>query len=422
MKQKEQYQLTKLACYISSVSMAVVSTLSPLLFVTFRELYQVSYTKLGLLVVVNFFTQMLIDLVFTFFSKHFNIHKTVRITPALTFIGLLIYGVLPPLFSGNAYLWIAIGTMLFSVAAGLNEVLLSPVIAAIPSDNPEREMSKLHSMYAWGVVAVVLISTLFLKVFGTERWYLLAVLWAVVPLVAYFLFQASPLPVMEMGQEEKKGSTGLNLGILLCTACIFFGGAAECTMTQWASDFIESALGIPKVWGDVLGVAVFAALLGLGRSLYARYGKRILNVMLLGMFGAFVCYVGSCLSIQPVQGMIFCVATGIFVSMLWPGTIICVGENFAEAGVAVYALMAAGGDLGASVGPQLVGILSDKISASGVAVRLAGEIGITAEQVGIRAGLLVSAIFPLLGMVSIVALKNYLKSKETKKVKYIQGE
>ena len=51
---------------------------------------------------------------------------------------------------------------LISVAAGLCEVLLSPLVAALPSDNPERDMSKLHSVYAWGVVAVIILSTLFL--------------------------------------------------------------------------------------------------------------------------------------------------------------------------------------------------------------------------------------------------------------------
>ncbi len=408
---KGNYSITKLSCYISSVSMAVVSTLSPLLFVTFRELYGVSYTKLGLLVVANFFTQMLIDLAFTFFTKFFNIHKTVRMTPLFTLIGLVIYGALPPLFPQNAYLWLALGTTLFSVAAGLNEVLLSPVIAAIPSENPEREMSVLHSMYAWGVVAVVLISTVALNLLGQTRWYLLAFFWGLIPLVAFILFRISPLPEMEIGGNESKSSSKMNKGIILCAICIFFGGATECTMNQWASDFMESALEIPKMWGDILGVAVFAALLGLGRSLYAKYGKKILRVMFWGMLGALICYMGAGLSMNPVLGLIFCVITGICVAMLWPGTLICVGENFADAGVAVYALMAAGGDLGASLGSQLVGLLSDKIGATNFAITTGQQLSMTAEQVGMRSAVMIAAIFPLLGLVFVISLMRYFRKK-----------
>ncbi len=157
----EKYKLTKKACYLTGITMAISSNLSPLLFLTFRDMYGLSYTLLGLLVVINFFTQLAIDLIFTFLTKYFNIHKTVKLTPFIVFVGLILYAILPMLFPDTAFLWIVLGTVIFSVASGLSEVLISPVIAAIPSKNPEREMSKLHSMYAWGVVGVVIVSTLF---------------------------------------------------------------------------------------------------------------------------------------------------------------------------------------------------------------------------------------------------------------------
>ena len=167
--QMEKYKLTKNACYLTGITMAISSNLSPLLFLTFREMYNLSYTLLGFLVVINFFTQLLIDLVFTVFTKYFNIHKAVRITPFIVFAGLVLYAILPRLFPDMAFLWIVTGTVIFSVASGLSEVLISPVIAAIPSENPEGEMSKLHSMYAWGVVGVVILSTLFLTFFGSAN-------------------------------------------------------------------------------------------------------------------------------------------------------------------------------------------------------------------------------------------------------------
>ena len=96
MNSEINYAPTKRACYLGSANMALVSVLSPLLFVTFREMYGISYTLLGLLVVANFITQLSVDLIFTFFTKYFNIHKTIRFTPVITFIGLMIYCISGP--------------------------------------------------------------------------------------------------------------------------------------------------------------------------------------------------------------------------------------------------------------------------------------------------------------------------------------
>jgi len=407
------YKLTKNACYLTGITMSIAANLSPLLFLTFKDMYNLSFTLLGFLVVINYFTQLLIDLIFTFFTKYFNIHKAVRGTPLMVFIGLILYAVLPKIFPQTAFLWIVIGTIIFSVASGLGEVLMSPVIAAIPSKNPEREMSKLHSMYAWGVVVVVIVSTLFLAVFGGRNWMYLALLWSIVPFVTFLMFLKAKLPKMDNFEGEKKQTKIFNKGILLCTLCIFFGGAAECTMSQWASGFIENAIGVPKVYGDVIGVALFAALLGTGRTLYSKYGKKIINVLLSGMIGASVCYFAASLSLSPVVGIIACALTGIFTSMLWPGTLIYVEEKFENVGVAIYALMAAGGDMGASAAPQLMGIVSDKFALTDVALKISAMFNISAEQVSMRAGLAVAGLFPVAGVICILCMKKYLKNRNS---------
>ena len=182
------YKRLKYACYTTNVSMSVVGNLSPILFLTFHNLYGISYSLLGLLVLINFITQLMIDLVFSFFSHKFNIPLVVKITPLLTFIGLFLYAVFPFAFPQYAYIGLVIGTFVFSASGGLAEVLISPVIAAIPSDDPDREMSKLHSVYAWGVVPVILISTLFLSLFGSENWQWLAIFFMLVPLTSFILF------------------------------------------------------------------------------------------------------------------------------------------------------------------------------------------------------------------------------------------
>lgn len=405
----DKYKTTKTACYLTSITMSITANLSPLLFLTFKDMYNLSFTLLGFLVVINFSTQLLVDLVFTFFTKHFNIHKSVRLTPFIAFVGLIIYAVLPSMFPQFAFLWILIGTVIFSVGSGLSEVLTSPVIVAIPSENAEREMSKLHSMYAWGVVAVVILSTLFLACFGSAKWMRLALVWSVIPLVAFVLLLKAPLPPLNNFGNATKSVKIFDKGIGLCVLCIFLGGAAECTMSQWGSGFIEKAIGVPKVYGDVMGVALFAALLGAGRTLYSKFGKNVANVLLYGMMGASVCYVVAGLSLSPVVGIVACALTGVFTSMLWPGTLIYMEEKFENVGVSAYALMAAGGDLGASVAPQLLGIISDKFNLTEFALEISRKLNVSTEQISMRAGLLVAGLFPVMGVLCMIYMKKYFK-------------
>ncbi len=406
----KNYKRTKLSCYYSYLSMASIFSLPPLLFNTFHEMYGVSYTLLGTLVAVNFCTQLIIDLIFTFFTRYFNIKKTVTIMPLITSAGMLIYALVPWLFPQYAYIGLVIGTFVFSISAGLSEVLLSPVVAAIPSENPDRDMSLLHSLYAYGVVSVVIISTIFLKAFGTNNWMYLTLFWAFLPLIAFFSFSISPMPDVNMdGSENGKNASKKTVIMTLCVLCIFFGSAAENSMTNWVSTYIESALHLPKIIGDILGMALFAIALGLTRTWYAKRGKNIYKVLCFGMSGAVICYLVAGLSPVPVLSLIACIVTGICTSMLWPGSLILMEEKLPHIGVAAYALMAAGGDFGASIAPQLLGFVVDKVTVSKFAINLSSTISISPEQIGMKTAMLVASVFPAIGVVILIIIKKKLK-------------
>lgn len=282
---------------------------------------------------------------------------------------------------------LVIGTVIFALSGGLAEVLISPVIDAIPSQNPEREMSKLHSVYAWGVVGVVLVSTLFLMLFGKENWQILVLLWMLVPVISSILFFFSPVPALKTPQRASR-VVGLikDKRFLLCFFCIFLGGASECTMSQWSSSYLEYALNIPKVWGDILGVALFALMLGLGRSLYAKAGKNVYRALLLSSIGATACYLTAAVVSQPVVGLAACAMTGFCTAILWPGSLIVAADQFPASGVAVFALMAAGGDMGAAVGTQFVGNISDLVAQNQYLTALADSWNMTADRLGMRLG------------------------------------
>lgn len=409
------FKTTKLACYTAYFTMSSIFCVPPILFVTFRELYGISYTLLGTLVLVNFFTQLGVDLLFTAFSKHFNAKIMVRIMPIATALGLITYALIPTFFPNIAYIGLLIGTVIFSISAGLSEVLLSPVIAAIPSDNPQRDMSLLHSLYAFGTFTMIILSTAFLKIFGANNWMYLIIFLALLPLVAAVMFMLSPMPSLN-NDAEKSNSYGDTkrraIGLALCVACIFFGSCSENAMSNWISTYMENALGISKVIGDVLGAAMFAILLGIARISYAKFGKNIIRTLLISMICAAICYITAGLSQSVVIAFIACIMTGLCTSMLWPGTLIMMEENIPNAGVAAFALMASGGDFGASLSPQLIGIVVDKVSATSFAVDLGSRLNITAEQVGLKVGMLVTAIFPILGIIVVLVIKRFFKKSK----------
>ncbi|MBQ6824866.1 MAG: MFS transporter [Clostridia bacterium] len=391
-----KYNRLKYACYTSNMTMSVVGNFSPLLFLTFHELYDISYSLLGTLVLINFCTQLTVDLIFSFFSHKFNIPRVVKTMPCLAVVGLLLFAVWPFLFPQAVYVGLAIGTVIFSASAGLGEVLISPVIAAIPSKDPDREMSKLHSIYAWGVVAVVIVSTLFLLIFGAKNWQWLALIFTLVPITSAVLFSTVKIPQMETPEKTSGVVPFLkNSGFWLSVVAIFLGGASEVTMAQWCSGYLEQALGIPKVWGDLFGVACFSVMLGLGRSLYAKFGKNITKVLFWCAVGSTACYLTAALSNLAVVGLIACAFTGFTTSMMWPGNLIVAERRFPHGGVFLFAMMAAGGDLGASVAPQMVGVITDFAIANPTLLSLAEKLSLAPEQLGMKLGMLLGMLFPL---------------------------
>lgn len=407
------YQRTKLVCYYTYLAMSSVFSLPPLLFATFKELYGISYTLLGTLVLVNFCTQLGIDLIFSFFSKRFNIHRTLRLMPLLTALGLCVYALVPMLVPQYTYAGLLVGTFIFSIAAGLCEVLVSPTISALPSKTPDKDLSTLHSLYGYGFVTVVLVSTLVLQFFGNGVWMYLVFFWALLPVIASILLMTSSLPNMDADQENVKAArdSQRTKGLLLCMACIFLGACAENTMSNWISVYAETVLNIPKVWGDIFGMSLFAILLALTRTAYARHGRNIHKTLLVSMAGAAVCYLVIAFSPSAVVSLLACVATGICTSMLWPGTLILMEEKIPTVGVAAYALMAAGGDFGASFAPQALGILVDSIALAPWAQSLGSAVALSPEQVGFKLGMLAAAVFPIAGYLLLLYMKKFFRRR-----------
>lgn len=411
--EKPNYNITKYACFTTCASTAISVTLSPMLFTTFHRDFGISYTLLGFLVVLNYAAQLTLDLIYSFFSGKLNLKLSAKLTPALISLGLLFYALAPYLFPAHPYIGLAAGTVVFSAGSGLSEVLLNPIITSLPSDDPEKLLSRLHTCYAWGLISVVGFSAAFIYIFGGENWQTLALILALLPCTAFLLMLFAPFPEVHT-QENITASGGIlrNRTAILFIICIFFAGASELTMCQWCSGYLETVFGIDKLLCDLLGLALFGVTLGIGRTLYTRFGKKIDNTLIFGSIGATFCYLIAAVSPSPVVGLISCALTGFFVSMLWPGSLIAVTERIPDGGVSLFALMAVGGDLGATFYPQLVGAITDSIMANRRIVELGADIGLNAEQVGMKAGMIFATLAPLAGTILFsVVLKKKTNDK-----------
>lgn len=416
-KNPVSYRSTIIACYLGNTSMAVVVNLLPVLFIPLREQFGFTYAQLGFLVLINFVTQVSFDIIFSFFVDKYGFRRFVVSAPVLMIIGFCIF-VSAPELTANPLPLFALGTVLYSGSCGLLELLLSPIVNAIPTDEKSAAMSVLHAFYCWGQILVVLLTTLYLSVFGKQAWQGIMLLWLLVPLVDFFLFLKVPL-APPVPAEQRQGPRALaDKRLLVLFVCaILFGGASELGMSQWASAFAEKALGVDKMLGDISGMCLFALCMGIVRALHGKPGSflqkaDLQKLLLYGFALAAACYLVASLSQNSVIGLIACALTGVAVALLWPGTLSAAAERFPLAGAWMFAILAAGGDIGGAISPWLVGKLADSAQSFAPVREYALANQLSAEQIGLKFGLFLGTLFPLFGFITILFIRK--RTRQTK--------
>ena len=402
------YKTTIKACYLGFLVQATVINLTPVLFIPLREQFSLSFGQLGLLVLINFITQVIVDILFSHTVDRHGYRPFLTVAHIFVAAGFVFFA-LSPVFLKNPYAGFIAGTLLFSSGGGLLELLLSPTVNAIPSESKSASMSLVHSFYAWGQMGVIIITTLFLFIFGRQSWPLIMILWALPPVINAVLFSKVPFGP-SVSEEHREGILKhvRNRFFIAAVFAIAFGGASELVISQWSSAFMEKVMYIPKALGDISGMAMFALMLGMGRLLHGKYGKHIslYKLMITGTAAAFLCYLIVALSPYDVLSLIACAVSGFAVSLLWPGILVLSAERFPLAGTWLFAFLAAGGDIGASIGPWAMGVIADNAVKVSFIADIANKLGLNAEQAGMRTGLLFSALFPLGVMICLLYMKS----------------
>ena len=358
---KYSYDCTMRACFTGYIVQAIVNNFVPLLFLTFQRTYHIPLQQITLLVTFNFGIQLLTDLLSVAFVDRMGYQASMVLAHILSALGLICLTVLPE-WMGHPFAGILISVIVYAVGGGLLEVLVSPVVEACPSTHKEKAMSMLHSFYCWGHVGVVLFSSIFFKLAGIENWKLLAVLWAVIPILNALVFTRVPIaPVLPEGEEGMTiGTLFQNRTFWLLFVMMICAGASEQSVSQWASLFAEKGLGISKTAGDLAGPMAFAVLMGASRAFYGNYGEKI-NLDRFMAVSSVLCILSYlCLVFMPVPvlSLAGCALCGLSVGIMWPGTFSRASKALPAGGTALFALLALGGDIGCSGGPTLVGMVS----------------------------------------------------------------
>lgn len=390
------YQKTIAACFVGYCVQAIINNFVPLLFLTFQSEFQISLSKITLLVTINFGLQLLIDLLSAAFLDKIGYRTAALLAHGLSAAGLILLIVLPQMFS-NPFTGIVIAVMIYAVGGGLLEVIVSPIVEACPTEHKEKTMSLLHSFYCWGHVGVVLLSTLFFQCFGISNWRILAALWAMIPIGNAFLFAKVPLaPLAAEGEQGftikeliQKKQFWLFMLLMLCA------GACEQAVSQWASTFAEQGLGVSKTVGDLAGPMMFAVMMGGARVFYGKYGEKI-QLERFMQYSGILCvtaYLIISLSPNAVFGLIGCGLCGLSVGILWPGTFSIAAKTIRGGGTALFAFLALAGDLGCLGGPTVVGLVS----------------GIWDDN--LKAGIFAAILFPLVLLGGLFIYRNWKQTE-----------
>ena len=392
---KTGYKKTMYACFAGYIVQAIVNNFLPLLFVTFAGAYSIPQSKITFLITINFMIQLRIDLASTVLIDKIGYRASAILSHVFAALGLVMLTVLPDLLP-DPYIGMIAAVAVYAVGGGLLEVVISPIIEACPTDNKERTMSLLHSFYCWGHVGVVLISTAFFALFGTENWKVMALLWAIVPAVNLVVFATAPIYSLDGGDQpsERVGGLFRNRLFWIFMLMMVCAGASEQAVGQWASAFAERGLGVSKAVGDLAGPMAFAFLMGLSRLIAGKYSERIDTTSYM-KYSAVLCIISYICIVfvpSPVVGLLGCAVCGFSVGMLWPGTYSMASAGL-HGGTPMFALLALAGDVGCAFGPTLAGLASSA----------AGD--------DLRRGILAAIVFPVLMLVGILLTGKHEKAR-----------
>lgn len=362
------------------MTQAIIINFAPLLFVIFQKSYNLNYALIGTLIFLHFIVQLFTDIFSVFFIDRLGYRVSAFSSQMCCAAGLFLLPVLPNIMP-SPFLGICIALIFYSVGAGLIEVVINPVMASVPDGR--GEIIFLHSFYSWGQLLTVLLTTFAIKIFGSNSWGYISLLWGTVPFCNALAFLKAPIvDTIESEKREKIGGLLKNKVFICIIILMICAGGSELAMSQWASTFAQNALGVDKLTGDLLGPCLFAVFMGIGRTIYGIKADKLNYKLHMSVSAVLciVCYVVAAFAKNPYAALLGCAVCGYAISIMWPGVVQIAAKLFPNGSGAMYGFIAIFGDVGCSIAPFITGIIAS-ISAFG--------------ESSLKVGLISNVVYPL---------------------------
>ena len=395
------FNKTLYACCFGYVVQAVVNNFLPLLFAYFTSFYGIPFYLISFIVFYNFGLQIIVDCFSANLTLKLGYRKTAILSCAVAMLGLIVVGIVP-IFTVNAtiiYVAVLISVTLMAIGGGITEVILSPLVEALPLVNKAAKLNFLHSFYCVGHILVVLLATVYFKFIGIDYWFVFSLILAVIPIVGLILFINCPI-LAPLGDKKpvKKLELFKNKTFILFFIIMIMAGACEQAVAQWISYFAEEGLQVDKATGDLVGALSFAFFMFISRLFFGLKQKQfnVLKALLACSVCMALAIILSAVIPNKWISLILFSISGLFVGLMWPGTYAVAGETFKTGGTVMFAVLALGGDIGCTLGPSFVGLIGEIFSV---------EIGVFA-----------SMIFPIILAILAVILFKKLGKNEAKNI------
>ncbi|MBR5540363.1 MAG: MFS transporter, partial [Clostridia bacterium] len=125
----DTYRLTRRCCSWGAIIQAIALNIAPLFFVVLQNAYAISFEKLGRLVLITFMIQLIVDFAAIHFVDCLGYRTCMILSHVFTAGGFLLFGLLPRILP-DAYVGMILAVIVYSIGAGLLEVLISPTVEA----------------------------------------------------------------------------------------------------------------------------------------------------------------------------------------------------------------------------------------------------------------------------------------------------
>jgi fucose permease len=345
-------------CYLAMMSLAIGLNLLPVFLTTLSSLYGgdagLTQEQLGRLGAVAFAGLVAGILITGPLADRFGAKPFALLGNALTGVSLIAAAYAP------TYATLGVALFFLGLGAGILDMVLSPVVAALNPGRRAAAMNWLHSFYCVGAAVTILAGTLVLRLGYGWREACLVLVLLPLGLLAAFAPLAFPSLVADSGKRLPLRSLVKRFWFLGALVAIFLGGATELGMAQWLPAYAEISLGFP-VWVGGSSLLVFSVAMALGRMAVGALGTRAdpYRVMALCCWTSVLLFLAGSFLPVPWLALLACMAVGFTGSALWPTMLAVTADRYPEGGATMFGALAALGNAGGIFMPWVVGWVAD---------------------------------------------------------------